>query len=147
NSLAFSPVNSNTLFAGTGSVSSFQIFATNPGIGLARSTDGGSTWALFASDTLARQNIRSVVPTALDDGNVVLIGTEFIADPRYKLIPGDAGGVYRSTDNGAHFTRISGAAGTDLPDQAVSDLVADPSNPNRFYAAVPAPYTSAPTGH
>jgi hypothetical protein len=147
NSVAISPANSNTLFAGTGSVSSLNIFATNPGIGLARSTDGGSTWALFASDTLARQNIRSVVPTALDSGHVVLIATEFVADPRYRLVPGDAGGVYRSNDNGEHFTRISGAAGTGLPDQAVSDLVADPSNPNRFYAAVPAPYTSAPTGH
>ena len=146
NSLAISPVSPNTLFAGTGSVSSLNTFASNPGIGLARSTDGGSTWALLASDTLARQNIRSVVPTALDGGNVVLVATELIADPRYKLIPGDAGGVYRSTDNGEHFTRISGGAGTGLPDQAVSDLVADPSNPSRFYTAVPAPLTSAPTG-
>jgi hypothetical protein len=147
NSLAISPVNSNILFAGTGSESSFSEFAANPGLGLARSTDGGSTWALFASDTLALQNLCSVVPTSLDGGNVVLVATEFVADARYKLLAGDAGGVYRSTDNGEHFTRISGGAGTGLPDQAVSDLVADPSDRNRFYAAVPAPYTSAPTGH
>src|SRR4051812_26587290 len=129
NSLAVSPVNSNTLYAGTGSVSSLATFVANPGIGLARSTDGGNTWALLASDTLARQNIRSVVPTALGGGNVVLVATEFAADPQYKLLNGDAGGVYRSTDSGAHFTRISGGTGTGLPGQAVSDLVADPSNP------------------
>src|SRR5262249_18792158 len=64
-SLARSPVNPDTLFAGTGSVSSITTFASNPGIGLARSTDGGRTWELLASDTLARQNIRSVMPTAL----------------------------------------------------------------------------------
>jgi hypothetical protein len=146
NSFAVSPVNPNILFAGTGSVSSLEMFQGNPGIGLARSTDGGATWALLASDTLARQNIRSVVPTSLGGGNVVLIATEFVADPQFKILAGDAGGVYRSTDNGAHFTRISGGAGTGLPDQAVSDLVADPSNPSRFYAAVPAPFTSTPTG-
>jgi hypothetical protein len=147
NSLAVSPVNPNTIYAGTGSVSSFSTFATNPGIGLAQSTDGGSTWQLLASDTLARQNIRSVVPTTLGGGGVVLVATQLAADPQFKLLSRDGGGVYRSTDGGAHFTRISGGAGTGLPDQAVSDLVADPSNPNRFYAAVPVPVSGAATGH
>jgi hypothetical protein len=146
NSLAVSPVNPNTIYAGTGGVSSFSIFATNPGIGLARSTDGGSTWDLVASDTLARQNIRSVVPTTLGGGNVVLVATEFAADPQHKILFAPAGGVYRSTDNGTHFTRISGGTGTGLPDQAVSDLVADPSNPNRVFAAVPTPFGGAATG-
>src|SRR5262249_29894553 len=37
--------------------------------------------------------------------------------------------------------------GSGLPDQGVSDLVADPSNPLRFYAAVPLPFgSSTPTG-
>jgi hypothetical protein len=146
NSLAVSPVDPNTVYAGTGSVSSFSTFSTNPGIGLARSTDGGATWQLLAADTLARQNIRSVVPTTLGGGSVVLVATQLAADPQFKLLSRDGGGVYRSTDGGAHFTRISGAAGTGLPDQAVSDLVADPSNPNRFYAAVPVPVSGAPTG-
>src|SRR5262249_38109355 len=39
-------------------------------------------------------------------------------------------------------TRLSGAAGSGLPDAGVSDLVADPSNPNRFYAAVPAAFSN-----
>src|SRR5262245_33600155 len=146
NSLAISPVNPSTLFAGTGSVSSYSYFFANPGIGLARSTDGGATWSVLASDTLAGQNIRSVVPTSLGGGNVVLVGTEFAADPVFHILSQDGGGVYRSTDNGTHFTRISGAAGTGLPGQAVSDLVADPSNPNRFYAAVALPISGTPTG-
>jgi hypothetical protein len=40
NSLAISPVDSRTLFAGTGSTSSF-LFDGSPGFGVARSTDGG----------------------------------------------------------------------------------------------------------
>jgi hypothetical protein len=144
NSLAVSPVNPNTLFAGTGSVSSFIRFVANPGIGLARTTDGGATWTLLASNTLAGQNIRSVVPTTLDGGKVVLVGTEFSADPDFHIMQREAGGVYRSTDNGNSFVQISGAPGTGLPGQEISDLVADPSSPSRFYAAVPT--SGAPTG-
>jgi hypothetical protein len=144
NSLAISPVHPDTLFAGTGSTSSFQ-FDGSPGFGLARSTDGGATWKVLASDTFADQNIRSVVPTTLDHGKVILVATEFVSLPFITL--SDGGGVYRSTDGGNSFVRMSGGAGTGLPDQAVSDLVADPSNPNRFYAAVPAPFSAGPTGN
>src|SRR5262249_43497922 len=51
----------------------------------------------------------------------------------------DGGGVYRSTDDGNTFTRLSGNGVSGLPDQGVSDLVPDPGNPSRFYAAVPSP--------
>jgi hypothetical protein len=143
NSLAISPAHPDTVFAGTGSMSSFYQDGS-PGFGLARSTDGGATWKVLAADTFAGQNIRSVVPTTLDHGKVVLVATEFRNIPYLQF--SDGGGVYRSTDNGASFARISGAGGTGLPDQAVSDLVADPSDPNRFYAAVPTPFNAAPTG-
>jgi hypothetical protein len=144
NSLALSPVNPDMVFAGTGSTSSL-LFEGSPGFGLARSKDGGATWKVLAADTLAGQNIRSVVPTTLNHGKVVLVATEFATIP--DIVTFDGGGVYRSTDTGDSFDRISGGAGTGLPDQAVSDLVADPSNPNRFYAAVPAPFTAGATGN
>jgi hypothetical protein len=144
NSLAVSPVHPDTVFAGTGSMSSFYQDGS-PGFGLARSTDGGATWKVLAGDTFADQDIRSVVPTTLDHGKVVLVATEFASIPYIQF--GDGGGLYRSTDNGASFVRISGADGTGLPDQEVSDLVADPSNPNRFYAAVPTPFNASPTGN
>jgi hypothetical protein len=51
--------------------------------------------------------------------------------------------LYRSTDGGAGFTQISGAAGTGLPNGPVSSLGGDPNNPNRLYAAVTAPNASA----
>lgn len=128
NSLAVSPVNSNVVFAGTGSTSSFG-FAGGSGVGVARSVDGGATWSLFATATFNGRRINSIVPTTLSGGAVVLAATLF-----------DGGGVYRSVNGGVTFARISGAAGSGLPGAGVSSLVADPGNPNRFYAAVPRVY-------
>jgi hypothetical protein len=126
NSLAMSPVSPNTLFAGTGSTSSFS-FNGSPGFGVARSTDGGTTWTVLAAATFASRRIDSIVPTTLSSGNVVLAATLF-----------DGGGVYRSTDNGVNFARISGNGTSGLPNAGVSKLIADPANANRFYAGVPA---------
>jgi hypothetical protein len=126
NSLAMSPVNPGTLFAGTGSTSSHQGVGT-PGFGVARSTDGGDTWTVLATPDFAGKQINSIVPTQLSDGNVVLAATLY-----------DGGGVYRSINNGASFEdRISGKPMSGLPDAGVSQLIADPSNAKRFYAGVP----------
>jgi hypothetical protein len=126
NSLAVSPVNPNTLFAGTGSTTSFNRFGSL-GIGVARSTDGGATWTVLAGSTFTGRAINSIVPTTLGGGNVVLAATWL-----------DQGGVWRSTDNGVTFTRISGNGTSGLPNAGVSKLIADPAPPaNRFYAGVP----------
>jgi hypothetical protein len=127
NSLAVSPVNANTLFAGTGSTSSFG-FLGSPGFGVARSIDGGTTWTVLnnPSNIFTGRRIDSVVPTTLGGGNVVLAATLF-----------DGGGVYRSIDNGGTFIRISGNGTSGLPNAGVSQLIADPGNTSRFYAGVP----------
>jgi hypothetical protein len=125
-SLALSPVDTSIVFAGTGSASSLAREGS-PGFGVARSTDGGDTWTVLAASTFAGRRIESIVPTDLEDGNVVLAATLL-----------DGGGVFRSTDLGSSFTRLSGDGTSGLPDQGVSSLVADPGNPKRFYAAVPA---------
>jgi hypothetical protein len=125
NSLAISPVDPNTLFAGTGSTTSFNRFGSL-GIGVARSTDGGATWTVLAGSTFTGRAINSIVPTTLGGGNTVLAATWL-----------DQGGVWRSTDNGVTFTRISGNGTSGLPSAGVSKLIADPGNANRFYAGVP----------
>ncbi len=117
NSLAVSPVNANTLFAGTGSTTSFNRFGSL-GIGVARSTDGGATWTVLAGSTFTGRAINSIVPTTLGGGNVVLAATWL-----------DQGGVWRSTDNGVTFTRISGNGTSGLPNAGVSKLIADPAPP------------------
>jgi hypothetical protein len=133
NSLAISPLHSRVLFAGTGSTSSFA-FDGSPGFGVARSTDGGRTWSVLARDTFAGRRINSIVPTAIDGGNVVLAATMLF----------DRGGVFRSIDLGDSFARLSGDESSGLPDGGVSSLVADPGNRNRFYAAVPGTPFGAP---
>jgi hypothetical protein len=70
NSLAMSPVDSLTLFAGTGNTSSFGGFSSfsgfgSLGIGVARSTDGGTTWTLLAGSTFTGRAINSIVPTTV----------------------------------------------------------------------------------
>jgi hypothetical protein len=143
-SLAISPVNSNIVYAGTGSWSSFGAMDGSPGVGLARSTDGGATWQVLAADTFTNQRIYKVVPTTLDAGNVVLADARGAGNSVAGFSPG--GGVYRSSDGGQTFSRISGAPGSGLPDQFTTDLVADPSNPSRFYAAVGLPFSHVATG-
>jgi hypothetical protein len=154
NSLAISPSNPNRLFAGTGSTSS-HVLDGSPGFGVARSTDGGSTWEVFASDTFAGKRINSIVPTGLNaagnaagmagsDDEVVLAATWYGASKT-------DGGVYRSTDGGKTFTRMSdgslqglslppGSMSVGLPWGGVSSLVVDPTNRNRVYAAVTTAY-------
>src|SRR6266481_8937904 len=125
-SLAMSPVSPSTLFAGTGSTSSFSSNGS-PGFGVARSIDGGTTWTVLAAATFTGRAITSIVPTTLIGGNVVLAAT----------LRGTLAGVYRSTDNGVSFTRISGNGTSGLPNAGVGKLIADPGNASRFYAGVP----------
>lgn len=135
-SLAASPVNRNLLFAGTGSTSS-DGGEGNPGFGITRSDDGGATWKALAADMFKDKRITNIVPTALDNGNLVLAANFY-----------EKGGVYRSTNGGVQFERISGRNGSGLPDAGVSSLIADPAAPQRLYAAVPAvvPAISPDTG-
>src|SRR4029079_10180084 len=44
-----------------------------------------------------------------------------------------ANGVYRSTNTGTTFTKISGGAGTGLPNAGAYDLASDPGNTSRLY--------------
>jgi hypothetical protein len=130
NSIAISPLNSSTIFGGTGSTSS-DSFEGSPGFGVIRSTNGGATWSILAAATFTGRRINSIVPTANTTGGlagqVVLAATLF-----------DLGGVYRSTNGGTSFTRVSGTDG--LPDAGASSLVLDPTNRARLYAAVPAEF-------
>jgi len=136
-SIAISPLNANTIFAGTGSTSS-DAFEGSPGFGVIRSTDGGATWSILAGATFAGRRIISIAPLARTSGGlagqVVLAATLF-----------DGGGVYRSTNGGNSFVRVSGTSG--LPSAGVSSLAPDRTTTGRVYAAVPASYAGgAPAG-
>ncbi len=115
-----------TLYVGTGSFSSSGQDGT-PGRGLLKTTDGGTTWTnLNPNGIFDGRKIKSVVPTSLLGGNVLLVGTFT-----------DGGGVYRSTDGGTTFARLSGDGTSGLPAAGVSILVPDPSSSSVIYAGVP----------
>ena len=115
-SIALSPLNASTLFAGAGRTSSFGSDGGDR-FGIARSTDGGSTWAVFGPINV---DVRSLSATrATVGGNEVILA-------------GTSGGVYRSTDGGSTYSQIT----VGIPAGDVTDLVNDQGVATRFYAAV-----------
>jgi photosystem II stability/assembly factor-like uncharacterized protein len=129
--LQFDPTDatSNTLVAGSGRSSSFS---SNGGarIGMLRTTDGGNTWTVLtgAGGTMVGRNATGVAAR----GAILMMSVNnFNGVNDINNI-----GIYRSTDTGATFTRLSGSGG--LPLGRTFDLAADPTNNAIFYTSVTA---------
>jgi len=148
-----------TLYAATGSFSSFSDEGGLP-VGVYRTEDGGANWtqrgeetfglathpnlsSRFAGSQFARR-IRDVVPTNLTEagGQVILVGTDsWVRDDGLAIANlrdadnqvSDQLGVWRSADSGQTWSQVTNG----LPGLAITDLIADPSDDNRFYATVP----------
>jgi photosystem II stability/assembly factor-like uncharacterized protein len=118
----------NTLVAGSGRSSSFS---SNGGarIGMLRTTDGGTTWTVLAGagGTLAGRNATGVAAR----GSVLMMSVNNFNGGTADVTQL---GIFRSTDTGATFTRVSGSGG--LPLGRTFDLAADPSNNAIFYTSV-----------
>jgi photosystem II stability/assembly factor-like uncharacterized protein len=104
-----------TLVAGTGRFSNFGGRGTDPA-GILRTTDAGDHWTQLGQAQLAGRDIWAVAPR----GNRILVAT--------------GAGLFRSTNQGADFTNISGSNG--LSAGPVYDLASDPGDVQRIYAAV-----------
>ncbi|MEA2734386.1 MAG: hypothetical protein QOE14_837, partial [Humisphaera sp.] len=153
--IALDPVNNNVVWAGTGKVSSSGLGGKT--IGLLKSSDGGETWKIFPSIFERNRTIHAIVPTtvAQGSGRVVLIGSDATAQFTGAPAARVSGGLVRSTDGGfGGFKKISGNhndgldndsdgtkdeadENTGLPGGTVTDIKGDPTDPNRFYAAMP----------
>jgi hypothetical protein len=108
--LAVAPSDPSRLYAGTGEDAPGWV-PTWPGVGVYRSTDGGSTWTLRNPIDSSRCTRILVHPT----------------DPNIVWVAGN---------KGLHLSPDGGASWTNRRTDHVSDALLDPDNPNRVYAAV-----------
>jgi photosystem II stability/assembly factor-like uncharacterized protein len=113
-----------------------QAFEANPERGLYRTQDGGETWekVLHISDTTGIADVE-FHPTDPD----VLYAAAWRAErkPWTIISGGKEGGVYRSTDGGSTWTKLTKG----LPQGIIgkADLAVSPAAPDRVYALIEAP--------
>ena len=116
--LEFDPTDDThqTLVAGTGRFSSMSR-SGGALIGLLRTADGGVTWSVHdAGGSFRRVHISGVAPR----GATIVVAT-------------NNAGLFRSTDTGSNWVRVSGTPGTNLPAGAAFDLAGDPTDPSRLF--------------
>ncbi len=117
----------NTIYAGIGRRSSYgQVGGQRTG--LMRSTDGGQTWQAVSGTggTLSGKGISGIYA----NGNTVVVSVNIADSFTFSNI-----GIFRSTDAGATFTRISGGSGTGLPQGVAYQLAYDPVTPSTLYTS------------
>ena len=125
----------NTIYVGTGEANASG--DSEAGLGLYKTTDGGSHWALVPG-SFAVANLRSIAWTAIDptNANHILIGTRTGSAGEASNAGGQGipvgfnpppVGVYVSTDGGASFQQaVTGS---------INEVKFDPSDPNTVFAA------------
>jgi autotransporter-associated beta strand protein len=147
-SLSLDPMDPSgkTIIAGIGAVSNGTFSrgnqftdASGALTGLLYTADGGRNWSALGGQNSPFAD--STVVNALARGSTMLVATYEVRAPQGKT---DDYGLFLSTDGGSKFNKVSGT-GSGLPLGAVSSLVADPSDPNTFYAAVKNSHDNAGT--
>ncbi|MBB4210168.1 photosystem II stability/assembly factor-like uncharacterized protein [Rhodothalassium salexigens DSM 2132] len=93
------------------------------GDGVYRSDDGGQTWTNMGLET--SEHISTIVVHP-DDGDTVFVAAQ---GPLWSQ--GGDRGLYKTTDGGETWTQVLSAG----PWTGVTDVVMDPRNPDRLYAA------------
>lgn len=116
----------NTLVAGSGRFSSFGGVGGPRGV-LLRTVDGGTSWNALSATNLAGKNIFALIPRGATIVASVNIADSFTCSNI---------GIFRSTDTGATFVRVSGASGSGLPESGSLDMAGDPSNQAVLYVAL-----------
>ena len=124
--LAIAPSDHEVVWAGTGEANDRN--SSSWGDGVYRSTDSGKTWAnvgLKGSKTIARILVHPTDPK-----------TAWVAATGDLWVPGGERGCYKTSDAGATWKLVLGAAAPYGDRVGCGDLALDPSNPDVLYAAL-----------
>jgi len=123
--IAVAPSNPNIVYVGTGEpdIRSQHSY----GIGVFKSTDAGKTWHFIGLKET--RHIGKIVVDPNDPDRVYVAALGHVYDANAER------GVYRSTDGGAHWTKILEDA-KDPNDVGAIDLALDPRHPRTLYASL-----------
>jgi photosystem II stability/assembly factor-like uncharacterized protein len=114
-----------TIWGGTGELNPGGGSITFGGTGIYRSDDGGASWKRRGLEDSGTTGRIVVHPTDPDTVYVAAGGSLFNS--------GGERGIYRSTNGGASWARVLAPA---TPFTGGTDLVMDPGEPNRLFAAM-----------
>jgi photosystem II stability/assembly factor-like uncharacterized protein len=120
--LAVAPSDHNVIWLGSGEADPRN--SVSYGLGVWRSTDGGSTWTHLGLDDTERIRRVAVDPRDPDVALVCALGHEWG--------PNEERGVFKTTDAGATWTKVLYID----QDTGCSDLDMDLSNPRNVYAGM-----------
>jgi photosystem II stability/assembly factor-like uncharacterized protein len=112
-------------------------FGPNTERGVFRSTDGGQTWqkVLFGDD------LTGAVDLSIDPSNPQVVYASLwhvFRKPWLLFSGGDTSGLFKSTDGGTTWTKLSGNPGFPASPLGKIGVAVSPVDPNRVYAIVEA---------
>ncbi len=112
-----------------------KAFGRNEERGVFKTTDGGKSWEkiLYHSDSIGFSDLEF----APDDPSTIYAGAWRGERKPWTIISGASeGGVYKSTDGGANWTKLTNG----LPDKLIGkiDFAVSAANPDRVYANIEA---------
>ena len=142
--LAFDPANAQVVYAVLWAARQgpweYDNAYAGPGSGLYKSVDGGATWTQLSTGlpTPAQGLGRIGIAVAPSDGRRL-----------YAMVqaPPKLGGVYRSDDAGATWTRVNGEERVYGRGDDFAEVQVDPTNPDEIYVANTSTYRSTDGGH
>ena len=110
-------------------------FSTGPDRGLYRSTNGGATWSrvLFVNDSTG---VSDVVFNPAHPDTVYAATWERVRRPTYRRAFGPGGGIWRSVNRGATWTRLTNGLPAADDNLGRIGLAVAPSRPSRVYAQI-----------
>ena len=123
--LAIDESNTLVIYAGTGE-GNFAI-DSQYGIGMIKSTDGGTTWQPKAIDIFLNSRFCRL---AINPRMSATIFAATTSSPNPRV----ASGIYRSTDGGENWLRMERGLPL-ISSQGATDILLNPSNPDIAYAA------------